>query len=74
LLYRNLPKDQALYKFLLEEQVTSSSATARDIAGLLDDIGRGGDVYMRFFGKFGRGMKKLYEKAGDFICSRRRYI
>jgi hypothetical protein len=69
LLYRNLPKDQALYKFLLEEQVTSSSATARDIAGLLDDIGRGGDVYMRFFGKFGRGMKKLYEKAGDLYVA-----
>ena len=69
LLYRNLPKDQALYKFLLEEQVVSSSATARDIAGLLDDIGRGGDVYMRFFGKFGRAMKKLYEKAGDLYVA-----
>jgi len=69
LLYRNTPKDQALYKFLLEEQVTSSSATARDIAGLLDDIGRGGDVYMRFFGKFGKAMKKLYEKAGDLYVA-----
>ena len=69
LLYRNAPKDQALYKFLLEEQVVSSSATARDIAGLLDDIGRGGDVYMRFFGKFGRAMKKLYEKAGDLYVA-----
>lgn len=65
LLYRNTPKDQALYKFLLEEQVVSSSATARDISGLLDDIGKGGDVYMRLFGKFGKGLKKLYEKAAD---------
>ena len=31
LIYRNQPKDQALYKFLLEEQVVSSSAIARDI-------------------------------------------
>ena len=65
LVYRNAPKDQALYKFLLEENVTSSSATARDLAGVLDDIGKGGDVYMRLFGKFGNSMKKLYEKAGD---------
>jgi hypothetical protein len=65
LVYRNAPKDQALYRFLLEENVTSSSATARDLAGVLDDIGRGGDVYMRLFGKFGNSMKKIYEKAGD---------
>ena len=69
LLYRNQPKDQALYKFLLEEQVVSSSATARDIAGLIDDIGKGGDVYMRIFGKFGKAMKKLYEKAGDLYVA-----
>jgi len=69
LLYRNTPRDQALYKFLLEEQVVSSSATARDIAGVLDDIGKGGDVYMRVFGKFGKAMKKLYEKAGDLYVA-----
>jgi hypothetical protein len=69
LLYRNAPKDQALYRFLLEENVTSSSATARDLAGVLDDIGKGGDVYMRLFGKFGNSMKKLYEKAGDLYVS-----
>ena len=38
-----------MYKFLLEEQVVNSSAVARDIAGVLDDIGKGGDVYQRFF-------------------------
>ena len=69
LIYRNTPRDQALYKFLLEEQVVSSSATARDIAGLLDDIGKGGDVYMRVFGKFGKAMKKLYEKASDLYVA-----
>jgi hypothetical protein len=65
LLYRNTPKDQQLYKFLLDEQVVSSSASARDIAGLLDDIGKGGDVYQRLFGKFGKAMKKIYDVAGD---------
>jgi hypothetical protein len=65
LLYRNTPEGQRLYKFLLEEQVVSSSASARDIAGLLDDIGKGGDVYMRLFGKFGDAMKKIYNVAGD---------
>ena len=65
LLYRNEPRNQALYKFLLEEQVVSSSATAKDLMGLLDDIGKGGDVYMRAFGKFGKGMKKLYQTAQD---------
>ena len=56
MLYRNLPKDQALFKFLTEEQVVSSSPAARDITGLLDDIGKGGDVYNRFFGRFGKAM------------------
>jgi hypothetical protein len=65
LIYRNLPKDQALYRFLLDEQVVSSSATARDIAGLLDDIGKGGDVYGRIFGKFGKAIRKLYNVAAD---------
>jgi len=65
LLYRNAPKDQAMYKFLLEEGVVNSSATARDLAGILDDIGKGGDVYQRIFGKFGKGMKKFYTAAAD---------
>ena len=65
LIYRNLPEDQALYRFLLDEQVVSSSATARDIAGLLDDIGKGGDVYNRIFGKFGKAIRKLYNVAAD---------
>ena len=69
LLYRNLPKDQAMYKFLLEEQVVNSSAVARDIAGVLDDIGKGGDVYQRFFGRFGQGLKNLYTKAGDLYVA-----
>jgi hypothetical protein len=63
--YRNAPKDQALYRFLLEEQVVSSSATARDIAGILDDIGRRGDSIMRIFGGLGRAAKKIYNVAAN---------
>ena len=69
MLYRNLPKDQALFKFLTEEQVVSSSPGARDITGLLDDIGKGGDVYNRFFGRFGKAMKTLYQKAQDLYLA-----
>jgi hypothetical protein len=69
LVYRNLPKDQAMYKFLLEEGVTNSSITARDLAGILDDIGKGGDVYQKFFGRFGQGMKKIYTAASDLYVS-----
>jgi len=69
LMYRNLPKDQAMYKFLLEEQVVSSNAQAQDLTGLLDDIGKGGDVYKRIFGKFGQGMKKIYQSAQDLYMA-----
>ena len=65
LLYRNTPTDQALYKFLLEEQVVSSSATQRDIAGLLADMGKGGNVLERLFGRLGKAMKTIYDKASD---------
>jgi hypothetical protein len=64
LLYRNAPKDQALYRFLLEENVVSSSPSARDVIGTVDDIGKGGDIYVKFFGKLGQMFKKSYEVAG----------
>jgi len=51
--------------FYWKKGVTNSSATARDLAGILDDIGKGGDVYQRIFGKFGKGMKKFYTAAAD---------
>jgi len=69
LLYRNTPADQRFYKFLLEENVVSSSTTANDVAGLLDDMGKGGDMFMKFFGKFGRGMKKIYNVAADMYVA-----
>ena len=35
LLYRNQPKDQAFYRFLLDEGVVNSSSTFQDVHGLL---------------------------------------
>jgi hypothetical protein len=69
LMYRNTPTNQRLYKFLLEENVVSSSTTANDIAGIIDDMGRGGDMFMKFFGKFGKRMKKIYNVAADMYVA-----
>jgi hypothetical protein len=69
LLYRNLPKDQAMARFLIEEGIMSSSAIATDIAGLIDDMSKTGDVYSRLFGKFGNKMKDLYKVAFDLYVA-----
>lgn len=69
LLYRNLPKDQAMAKFLIEEGVMSTSAVAKDLEGLIDDMTRTGDVYSRLFGRFGKGMQKLYKFASDLYVA-----
>jgi len=69
LLYRNLPKDQAMARFLIEEGVMTSSAVAADIAGLMDDMSKTGDVYSRLFGKFGDKMKKVYKTAFDLYVA-----
>ena len=61
--YRNTPASQRFYKFLLEENVVQSSTNASEIAGMLDDMGKGGDMFMRFFGKFGQIAKKTYDVA-----------
>jgi len=69
LLYRNAPKDQAVAKFLIEEGVLNTSAIGKDIAGLMDDLSRTGDVYSRLFGKFGEGIKKTYQVASDLYIA-----
>ena len=69
LLYRNAPKNQAMAKFLIEEGVMSSSAVAKDLEGLLDDMTRTGDVYSRLFGRFGKGMQKVYKVASDLYVA-----
>ena len=68
-LYRNLPRDQALYKFLLDERVASSSATYKDITGLFDDIGKGGDVFDRIFKSLGKSVSKIYKGAQDLYLA-----
>jgi hypothetical protein len=47
----------------------SSSAIATDIAGLIDDMSKTGDVYSRLFGKFGEKMKNLYKVAFDLYVA-----
>jgi hypothetical protein len=69
LIYKNLPKDQAMARFLIEEGVMSSSAIAADISGLIDDMSKTGDVYSRLFGKFGNKMKDLYKVAFDLYVA-----
>ena len=69
LLYRNLPKDQAFYRFLLDEGVVNTSSTFRDVQGLLKDIAKGGDVVDRVFGKLGKRMNKIFRGAQDLYVA-----
>lgn len=67
ILYRNLPKDQQMYKFLSEQNVMGSSATAKDLHGLLDDMAKGGDFYTRMVNKFNDKLKKVFPLAGESV-------
>ena len=69
LLYRNQPKDQAFYRFLLDEGVVNSSSTFQDVQGLLKDIAKGGDVIERTFGKLGKRMNKTFRGAQDLYVA-----
>jgi len=62
---RNLPKNQAMAKFLIEEGVMSTSAVANDLGSMLDDMTKTTDVYRRLFGRFGKAMEKIYKVASD---------
>ena len=69
LLYRNLPEDQAFYRFLLDEGVVNSSSTFQDVQGLLKDIAKGGDFVERAFGKLGKRMNKVFRGAQDLYVA-----
>ena len=69
LLYRNLPEDQAFYRFLLDEGVVNSSSTFQDVQGLLKDIAKGGDVIDRVFGKLGKRMTRTFRAAQDLYVA-----
>jgi len=67
--YRNLPEDQAFYRFLLDEGVVNSSSTFQDVQGLLKDIAKGGDFVERAFGKLGKRMNKIFRGAQDLYVA-----
>ena len=67
--YRNLPEDQAFYRFLLDEGVVNSSSTFQDVQGLLKDIAKGGDFVERAFGKLGKRMNKVFRGAQDLYVA-----
>ena len=57
--YLNADADQAMYQFFLDEGMVNSSATYKDVMGIITDIGKGGDFFNRAFKMFGNKMKKL---------------
>lgn len=69
LLYRNLPEDQAFYRFMLDEGVVNSSSTFQDVQGLLKDIAKGGDFVERAFGKLGKRLNKVFRTSQDLYVA-----
>jgi chorismate mutase len=74
--YRNMPEDQALYRFLLEEGVTNQNIVARDLEGIFKDIGQIRTANMRadqFFKKIlntgTQKFKRLYDVAQDLYTA-----
>ena len=74
--YRNMPEDQSLYRFLLEEGVTNQNIVARELEGIFDDISQIRTANMRadqFFNKLlntgTRKFKKLYDVAQDLYTA-----
>ena len=67
--YRNTPKDQKFYQFMLDEGVVNSSSTFQDVQGLLKDIAKGGDFVERAFGKLGKRMNKGFRGAQDLYVA-----
>ena len=62
---RNLPTNQALYRFLLDEGVVNQSVTYRETMGLLDDVTAAGGNLDRLFNSFGKKLKKLTKIAQE---------
>tara|TARA_R100001224_G_scaffold7973_1_gene4284 strand:+ start:930 stop:5126 length:4197 start_codon:yes stop_codon:yes gene_type:complete len=55
----NEPADQAWYRFFLDEGMVNTSATYREVMGIITDIQKGGDFFDRAFKMFGNKMKKI---------------
>ena len=60
---------QGLYQFLLDEGVVNSSATYRDVLGLLKDIQKGGDFLARVFEKLGKRTKGMMRWSQDMYVA-----
>ena len=74
--FRNIPENQALYRFLLEEGVVNQNVVARDIEGMLGDITLAGQRNTSaevFFNKTINSVtskfKKLYGVATDLYTA-----
>ena len=74
--YRNMPKDQALYRFLLEEGVTNQNIVARELEGIFSDITQLRTANMttdKWFNKIlntgTRKFKRLYDVAQDLYTA-----
>ena len=67
--WRNTKESQALYKFLLDEGVTNQSATYRDVMGLWEDIGRGGDIWTRLWNSAGKRFKQFIKGAQELYVA-----
>ena len=74
--YRNMPQDQALYRFLLEEGVTNQNIIARDLEGIFSDITQVRTANMsadKFFNKIlntgTTKFKRLYDVAQDLYTA-----
>ena len=60
---------QGLYQFLLDESVVNSSATYRDVLGLLKDIQKGGDLLGRIWNRGPKAMKGLMRWSQDMYVA-----
>ena len=74
--FRNMPEDQSLYRFLLEEGVTNQNIVARELEGIFSDIAQVRTANMttdQFFNKVlntgTRKFKRLYDVAQDLYTA-----
>ena len=72
--WRNTKESQALYKFLLDEGVTNQSATYRDVMGIWEDIGKGGNFWSRSFNSLGKQFKGVTRVARDLYVAEDDYF
>jgi predicted nucleic acid-binding OB-fold protein len=62
---RNLPTNQALYRFLLDEGVVNQNIAYRETMGLIDDVVTSGGNLDRLLNTFSKRFKKLSKIAQD---------